>query len=69
MYFANNDAIKDGSQERTIVALWPNVKSRWCISHMKANFHINSKTRSCQNCSSGCASRISRGSSMRSRRS
>ena len=31
--------IKDDSQERHREALWPDVKSRWCIRHMKANFH------------------------------
>jgi hypothetical protein len=31
--------IKYGSQERNRVALWPDVKSRWWVRHMEANFH------------------------------
>jgi hypothetical protein len=32
--------MKEGKQERYIVPLWTDVKSRWCIRQMKANFHI-----------------------------
>jgi hypothetical protein len=31
--------IKYGSKEREREAQWPNVHSRWCIRHMKANLH------------------------------
>jgi hypothetical protein len=41
---AMND-IKDGSQERYRVPLWPDVKSRWSTRHMKANFHSQFKNK------------------------
>jgi hypothetical protein len=41
---AMND-MKEGSQERYRVPLWPDVKSRWCIRHMKANFHSQFKNK------------------------
>ena len=37
--------IKDGSQERHRDALWPDVNSRWCTRHMKANFHSQFKNK------------------------
>jgi hypothetical protein len=56
--------MKDGSQERYKVPLWPDVKSRWCIRHMKANFRSKFKTKALSKCLSGCVSRLSRRSSM-----
>ena len=41
---AMND-IKDGNQECHREALWPDVKSRWCIRHMGANFHSQFKNK------------------------
>ena len=35
---AIND-IQNGSTERRRTALWPDLKSRWCMRHMGANFH------------------------------
>jgi hypothetical protein len=35
--------MKEGNQERYIVPLWPDIKSRWCVRHMKANFHSQFK--------------------------
>jgi hypothetical protein len=40
---AMND-MKEGSQERYILPLWLDVKSRWCIRHM-ANFHSKFKNK------------------------
>ena len=37
--------IKDGSQERHRDTLWPDVNSRWCTRHMKANFHNQFKNK------------------------
>jgi hypothetical protein len=37
--------MKEGSQERYRVPLWPDVKSRWCIRHMKANFYSQLKNK------------------------
>jgi hypothetical protein len=37
--------MKEGRQERYIVPLWTDVKSRWCIRQMKANFHIQFKNK------------------------
>jgi hypothetical protein len=39
---AIND-IKEGSEERNRAAQWPNVHSRWCMRHMRANFHSQFK--------------------------
>jgi hypothetical protein len=39
---AIND-MKDGSAERYKAPLWPDVKSRWCVRHMKTNFHSQFK--------------------------
>jgi hypothetical protein len=39
---AIND-MKEGNTERYRAPLWPDVKSRWCVRHMKANFHIQFK--------------------------
>jgi transposase-like protein len=36
---------KDGSQERYRVPLWPDVKSKRCTRHMKANFHSQFKNK------------------------
>jgi hypothetical protein len=41
---AIND-MKDGSIERYRAPLWTDVKSRWCVTHMKANFHSQFKTK------------------------
>jgi hypothetical protein len=41
-------AIKDmkvGSHERYRDPLWPDVKSRWCTRHMKANLHSQFKNK------------------------
>jgi len=35
---AVND-LQNGSTERQRVPLWPDLKSRWCMRHMGANFH------------------------------
>jgi hypothetical protein len=35
--------MKEGSTERYRAPLWPDVKSRWCVRHMKANFHSQFK--------------------------
>jgi hypothetical protein len=32
------DDIKEGSTELYRAPLWPDVKNRWCVRHMKANF-------------------------------
>jgi hypothetical protein len=37
--------MKAGSQERNRVPLWPYVKSRWCIWHMKENFRSQFKNK------------------------
>ena len=44
--------------------IWPDVVSRWCVRHMAANFYERFKNKDLMNLSSGCALRISRGSSM-----
>jgi hypothetical protein len=41
---AIND-MKEGSTERYRAPLWPDVKSRWCVRHMKANFHSQFKNK------------------------
>jgi hypothetical protein len=44
---AIND-MKEDSTERCRAPLWSDVKSKWCVRHMKANFHsqFKYKTRS-----------------------
>jgi hypothetical protein len=41
---AIND-MKEGSTERYRAPLWPDVKSRWCVRHMKAIFHSQFKNK------------------------
>jgi transposase-like protein len=41
---AIND-MKEGSTERYRAPLWPDVKSRWCVRHIKANFHNQFKNK------------------------
>jgi hypothetical protein len=41
---AIND-MKNGSTERYRAPLWPVVQSRWCVRHMKANFHSQFKNK------------------------
>jgi hypothetical protein len=41
---AIND-MKEGSTERYRAPLWPDVQSRWCVRHMKANFHSQFKNK------------------------
>jgi transposase-like protein len=41
---AIND-MKEGSTERYRAPLCPDVKSRWCVRHMKANFHSQFKNK------------------------
>jgi hypothetical protein len=41
---AIND-MKEGNTERYRAPLWPDVKSRWCVRHMKANFHNQFKNK------------------------
>jgi hypothetical protein len=41
---AIND-MKEDSTERYRAPLWPDVKSRWCVSHMKENFHSEFKNK------------------------
>ena len=41
-------AIKDlqnGSQERFRAPIWPDLKTRWCMRHMDANFHRQFKNK------------------------
>jgi flavorubredoxin len=37
--------MKEGNTERYRAPLWPDVKSRWCVRHMKANFHNQFKNK------------------------
>ena len=37
--------IKNGSSERRRVPHWPDIKSRWCMRHMGANFHSQFKNK------------------------
>jgi hypothetical protein len=37
--------MKEGSTERYRAPLWPDVESRWCVRHMKANFHSQFKNK------------------------
>jgi hypothetical protein len=37
--------MKEGSTERYRAPLWPDVMSRWCVRHMKANFHSQLKNK------------------------
>jgi len=37
--------LQNGSQERFRVAIWPDLKSRWCMRHMGANFHRQFKNK------------------------
>jgi hypothetical protein len=37
--------IKEGSEERYRAAQWPDVHSRWCMRHMRANFHSQLKNK------------------------
>jgi hypothetical protein len=60
--------MKEGSTERYRAQLWPDVESRWCVRHMKANFHNQFKNKTWLNCLRGCVSRINRRSLMPSRR-
>jgi hypothetical protein len=60
--------MKEGSHERYRAPLWPDVKSRWCTRHMKANLHNQFRTRPCLNCLSGCVSSLSKRSLMPSGR-
>ena len=39
------DDIQNGSTERRRSALWPDLKSRWCMRHMGANFHSQFKNK------------------------
>jgi len=39
------DDIQNGSTERSRTALWPDLKSRWCMRHMGANFHTQFKNK------------------------
>jgi hypothetical protein len=64
---AIND-MKEGSKERYRAPLWPDVKNRWCVRHMKANFHSQFKNKTWLNCLSGCVTRLSRRSLMPSGR-
>jgi hypothetical protein len=41
---AIND-MKEGTTERYRAPLWPDVKSRWCVRNMKANFHSQFKNK------------------------
>jgi transposase-like protein len=41
---AIND-MKDDSTEQCRAPLWPDVESRWCVRHMKANFHSQFKNK------------------------
>lgn len=37
--------MQSGSVDRQRVAMWPDLKSRWCMRHMGANFHSQFKSR------------------------
>jgi hypothetical protein len=37
--------MKEGSTERYRAPLWLDVESRWCVRHMKANFHSQFKNK------------------------
>ena len=39
------DDIQNGSTERRRPALWPDLKSRWCMRHMRPNFHSQFKNK------------------------
>jgi transposase-like protein len=53
--------MKEGSQKRYRVLLWPDVKSRWCVRHMKANFHSQFKNKTLSKLfERGYVSRLSR---------
>ena len=39
------DDIQNGSTERRRTALWPDLKSRWCMRHMGQTFIANSRTK------------------------
>jgi hypothetical protein len=41
---AIND-MKEGNTERYIAPSWPDVEGRWCVRHMKANFHSQFKNK------------------------
>jgi hypothetical protein len=41
---AIND-MKEGNTERYIAPSWPDVESKWCVMHMKANFHSQLKNK------------------------
>jgi hypothetical protein len=37
--------MKEGSTKRYRAPLWPDIKSRWCVRHMIANFHSQFKNK------------------------
>jgi len=39
------DDIQNGNTERRRAAQWPDLKSRWCMRHMAANFHSQFKNK------------------------
>ena len=39
------DDIQNGSTERSRTVLWTDLKSRWCMRHMGANFHSQFKNK------------------------
>jgi hypothetical protein len=60
--------MKADSTERYRAPLWPDVKSRWCVRHMKANFHSKFKNNTLSKLFERFGSRLNRRSLMPSGR-
>jgi hypothetical protein len=64
---AIND-MKEGSTERYRAPLWSDVKSRWCVRHMKANFYSQFKNKTLAKLFERLCEQIGKRSLMPSRR-